>query len=199
MDTAVALVQTYLHVNGYFTVTEYPLVEAMRRGQVRSRTDLDIMAFRFGAMRHEPGRIRGLMGTEIDVALNTPADGPDMIIGEVKEGAARFNEAMRNEHVLRAALVRFGCCGPATVPEVVRRLLAHGTTRTPAGHYVRLVAFGMTTRSDKLLPEQHVVSLSHIVEFLRGHIAEHRAILRSGGAKDPTMALLLLLDKAGVR
>lgn len=28
MDTAVALVQAYLHVNGYFTVTEYPVLEA---------------------------------------------------------------------------------------------------------------------------------------------------------------------------
>jgi hypothetical protein len=30
MDNAVALVQAYLRVNGYFTVAEYPVVEAMR-------------------------------------------------------------------------------------------------------------------------------------------------------------------------
>jgi hypothetical protein len=29
MDTAVALTQAYLHVNGYFTVTEYPVLESM--------------------------------------------------------------------------------------------------------------------------------------------------------------------------
>lgn len=46
MDTAVALVQAYLHINGYFTVTEYALVEVSHR-HARSRTDLDILAFRF--------------------------------------------------------------------------------------------------------------------------------------------------------
>ena len=33
MDTAVALVQSYLHVNGYFTVVEYPVLG--RAGAVR--------------------------------------------------------------------------------------------------------------------------------------------------------------------
>ena len=32
MDTAVALVQAYLHVNGYFTVTEYQIYEARAHG-----------------------------------------------------------------------------------------------------------------------------------------------------------------------
>jgi hypothetical protein len=31
MDNAVALVRAYLHVNGYFTVTEYPVVEAVHK------------------------------------------------------------------------------------------------------------------------------------------------------------------------
>ena len=47
MDTAVALVQAYLNVNGYFTVIEYPVLEAYRRGHARSVTDLDVLAFRF--------------------------------------------------------------------------------------------------------------------------------------------------------
>jgi hypothetical protein len=32
MDSAVALVRGYLHVNRYFTVCEHPIVEALRRG-----------------------------------------------------------------------------------------------------------------------------------------------------------------------
>lgn len=36
MDNAVALVQAYLRVNGYFTVTEYPVVEAMKSGEFRN-------------------------------------------------------------------------------------------------------------------------------------------------------------------
>ena len=53
MDTAVALVQAYLNVNGYFTVVEYPVLEAYRGGHARSVTDLDVLAFRFPHAGHE--------------------------------------------------------------------------------------------------------------------------------------------------
>ena len=53
MDTAVALVQAYLNVNGYFTVVEYPVLEAYRGRPARSVTDLDILAFRFAGAGHE--------------------------------------------------------------------------------------------------------------------------------------------------
>lgn len=43
MDTAVALVNAYLHINGYFTVTEYQVIESHYNG-ARARTDLDILA-----------------------------------------------------------------------------------------------------------------------------------------------------------
>ena len=46
MDTAVGLVNAYLHVNGYFTVTEYPVIESDPHG-ARSRTDLAILAVHF--------------------------------------------------------------------------------------------------------------------------------------------------------
>ena len=38
MDNAVALVQTYLRVNGYFTVTESPILKGSL-GQFREVTD----------------------------------------------------------------------------------------------------------------------------------------------------------------
>jgi hypothetical protein len=75
--------------------------------------------------------------------------------------------------------------------------MATGAASTAVGHRVRLVAFGMSVGTDGRLPGQHAVSLGHIVEFLRNHIAEHRSVLRAAGSKDPTMALLLLLDKVG--
>jgi hypothetical protein len=40
MDNAVALVQAYLRVNGYFTVAEYPVLEATRDGGYRAATDV---------------------------------------------------------------------------------------------------------------------------------------------------------------
>lgn len=199
MDTAVALVQTYLHVNGYFTVTEYPLVEALKRGQVRSRTDLDIIAFRFAPGEETRARLRGDTARHVDPLLKAPLDAPDMIIGEVKEGATRFNEAMRDEHVLRAALARFGCCPPAAADPVVHSLLTDGAARTPAGHHVRLVAFGISGRKNALRRGEHVVELSHVIRFLQRHVAEHRSILRASATKDAALAVLILLDKAGIR
>ncbi len=49
MDTAVALVEAYLRVNGYFTIAEYPVVEELRGERHRTLTDIDILAFRFPA------------------------------------------------------------------------------------------------------------------------------------------------------
>lgn len=47
MDISVAIVQAYLRINGYFTVSEYPVVEAMRHGGYRAAAELDILAVRF--------------------------------------------------------------------------------------------------------------------------------------------------------
>ena len=100
MDTAVALVQAYLRINGYFTVAEYPVLETYGREHARTVTDLDILAFRFAGAGHEVIRSRGRhrdvsRGAGTDPLLRCPADRPDMIVGEVKEGAARFNAAVR--------------------------------------------------------------------------------------------------------
>ena len=147
MDTSVALVQAYLHVNGYFTVAEYPVLEAFRGEHARSVTDLDILAFRFAGAGHEVIRGRGrrpLAGRALapDPILGCPADRPDMIVGEVKEGAARLNAAMRDPVVLEVALSRFGCCPAEHAPTLTRQLLARGHATTPAGHSIRMVAFG---------------------------------------------------------
>ncbi len=44
MDVGTSLVQTYLRVNGYFTATEYPLIETVRDGSPRTVTDIDMLA-----------------------------------------------------------------------------------------------------------------------------------------------------------
>lgn len=82
MDTAVALVQAYLHVNGYFTVTEYPVLEVFGRAQVGSVTDLDILAYRFANAGHDlvsGGAHRPLDGRVqvVDPVLGSEA--PDVI------------------------------------------------------------------------------------------------------------------------
>ena len=47
MDAAIALVQTYLYANGFFTVTEYPVLEHMASSSPRTITDVDVLAVRF--------------------------------------------------------------------------------------------------------------------------------------------------------
>jgi len=50
MDNAVALVQAYLRINGYFTVAEFPILEGSH-GQLHEVTDLDMLAIRFPGAR----------------------------------------------------------------------------------------------------------------------------------------------------
>lgn len=197
MDTAVALVQAYLTINRYFTVTEYPLVEHSK-GQPRARTDLDILAFRLVA-RHSVDDRAALVGDtarSIDVALRAPSDRSDMIIGEVKEGTAQFNPATRDPLVIQAALQRFGCCDVRDAEETTRTLLRRGVTRTACGHQVRMLAFGAVPEGQPNL--SHTISLVHVVTFLMRHIAANRDLFRTAPAKHPALAWLALLDKLGV-
>jgi len=201
MDTAVALVQAYLHVNGYFTVAEYPVLESFRSDHARTVTDLDILAFRFAGAGHEVIRGRGSQqlvkpGLETDSVLRCPSDRPDMIVGEVKEGAARFNAAMRNPAVLAVALARFGCCREEHVHEVVSQLLSRGSASAPGGHSVRMVAFG-DVGGDNQPSTGMTVSMRHVVEFLQEHLRQHWEVLRYAQLRDPAFAVLALLEKWG--
>ncbi len=200
MDNAVALVQAYLHINGYFTVTEYPVVEAMKYHGYRTATDLDILAFRFpGAERLVPVKGRR-QPTDVEVfapdpALGALAEHADMIIGEVKEGCAELNQGATDPDVLRAVLTRFGCCSPEEVPQVVKALLQRGHTVTPCGHRIRMIAFGSVTepRGDR---KYEVISLGHVVSFLQDYIRQHWEVLRQAQFKDSTFGFLVMLEKA---
>lgn len=96
MDHAVALVQAYLQLNGYFTSAEYPIIASAGRNGFRTITDIDILAFRFPtgapmarkAARKTP---KGLDVSDLDPGLGIPTTQIDMIIGEVKEGRVGIN------------------------------------------------------------------------------------------------------------
>ena len=199
MDNAVALVQAYLRVNGYFTVTEFPVIEALRGGAYRTATDLDILAVRFpGAGQLVPGSRRRSSAdqehTVTDPALGIPADHGDMLVGEVKEGRAVLNAAATDPAVLRTVLVRFGCCSREEAPTAVEALLREGSTLLPTGHRIRLVAFGSVTpgAGAKYLS----VSLGQIVTFLQQYLRDHWEILRHAEYKDPALGFLVMLEKA---
>jgi hypothetical protein len=195
-------VQAYLHVNGYFTVTEYPVLEAFSGKHGRSVTDLDVLAFRFAGAGHDVirGRGRRPLGDRAlvpDPILGCPTDRPDMIVGEVKEGVARLNAAMRDPLVLEVALSRFGCCSAEHAAALTRQLVARGHATTPAGHSIRMVAFGDSP--DGAIQEPWTtVPMRHVVLFLRGYLREHWAVLRHAQIRDPVLGMLALIEKWGV-
>ena len=196
MDTAVALVNAYLHINGYFTVTEYQVIESHYQG-ARARTDLDILAVRFpgaGRLVFGGGAASKAHVIPPDPHLNCPMNETDMIIGEVKEGRAEFNEGLWSPAVLKTVLVRFGCCSMDHVGGVVDALLRQGHARTHCGHRVRLVAFGVSP--DGRSGKYEVISLGRIHRFLIDYIREHWDLIRASEFKDPAFGLLVVLEKA---
>ena len=199
MDHAVALVETYLRVNGYFTVTEFPVIERMKNGDYRTATDLDILAFRFpGAGRlvlSSPGKSEQAESLEVDPELGCNRDQADMLIGEVKEGRAELNRGARDPAVLRAVLTRFGCCHPQHVPDVVKTLLHNSCAKTHCGHIVRLVAFGSLPAFAET-PRCQVITLGHVQKFLCDYMRGHWDVLRHAQFKEPAFGFLLMLEKA---
>lgn len=198
MDNAVALVQAYLRINGYFTVAEYPILETHGRNAVQMATDIDILAFRFpGAIRQVVGKRseKWQQGLSIpDPDLRVPRGAPDMIIGEVKEGRAHINKSMRNSSIMSAALARFGCCDPRHAERTAQKLLGSGRAQTPEGHTVRIVVFASSGADERRF---QVISLAHITEFLRSYLREHWEILHHAQFRDPVLSLLMTLEKAG--
>jgi hypothetical protein len=174
MDTAVALVQAYLHVNGYFTVAEHPVLESMRGNHVRTVTDLDILAYRLpGAgddlLHRNPRRAPQRQSPDVDPALCAPAGRADMIVGEVKQGPARLKQALRDAGTLEVALARFGCCPVDESRDVSRRLLSHGRADTSGGHEIRVVPFGDT-------PDRLGVMSRHVGQSTDGWLGSDRGV-----------------------
>ena len=194
MDNAVDLVQVYLRLNGYFTVTEYPVIEVLRHGGFRAATDIDILAVRFAAAGR-PFVINP--HSEVfapDPALAIPEGEIDLIIAEVKEGKAELNEGATNSAVLRAALSRFGCCAYDELDGIVKTLLYKGHARTPCGHQVRLMAFGSTVESPHR--EYRVITLGNVKRYLEDYIRNNWPMIRQAQFKDPAFGFLATLEKA---
>lgn len=199
MDNAVGLVQAYLRLNGYFTVSEFPVIAAAKGGGYRTVTDLDILAFRFPhAGRVTPGHGGRISSDEDhldpDPILGVSAELADMIVGEVKEGRAALNEPATNPGVVRAALAAFGCCSRDEAPGIVQTLLQDGTAQLPIGHRIRYIVFAGLTGG--AVGPYDVISIRHVVEFLRGYIEKHWEVLRHADSKDPIFGFLMTLAKA---
>ena len=201
MDHAVALVQAYLQLNGYFTSAEYPIIAAAGRNGFRTLTDIDVLAFRFpsGLPSPEPvssnGRTpRGLDMSDIDPGLGVPSESIDMVIGEVKEGRVGINSGARDPEILKAVIGRLG---DSTVDRdtVVTDLLTHGSATLPSGFVIRLIAFGSFPPGAPV-PPCRIISLGHVLEFLQHYVRKHWNMLRHLQFKDPAIGFLMTLEKA---
>lgn len=197
MDIAVALVQAYLHVNGYLTVTEYPVAELTRKRGIQSATDIDVLGIRLPqAGGVVPARSRNhVNGFVADPVLGVEEGVTDFIIAEVKEGPAQLNAGTRSPAVLTAVLLRFGCCPANEVPENVERLLAHGRSRSSTNMVIRLLAFGSEADAVPPVPSLEI-SHAHLIRFLQEHMREHWELFRQVHTKDPVFGFLLLTEKA---
>src|SRR5436853_348429 len=200
MDHAVALVQAYLQLNGYFTSAEYPIIAAAGRNGFRTITVIDILAFRFpsglpsASMARRKPTPRGLDTSELDPGLGAPGDSIDMIIGEVKEGRVGINSGVRDPAVLRAVVSRLGDPNIDT-DAVVHDLLEGGAARLPSGFMVRLVAFGALPPGAPV-PPCRIVSLGHVLQFLQTYVRKHWNVLRHLQFKDPAFGFLMTMEKA---
>jgi hypothetical protein len=195
MDTAVALVKTYLQANGFFTVTEYPSLESVGL-TTRTVTDIDVLALRFpGAGGLGSEAPTGGLRIEPDSALKVSDQQIELIIGEVKEGAAELNKAARDPAVVAAALRRFGAMARDVEDELVAELLDDGEAFHPAGIRVRQMVFATkppTQRNYSYL----WMNIGDIAEWLQDRVERHWDEIKMIQSKDPALSFLLLFEKA---
>lgn len=194
MDTAVALVKSYLQTNGFFTVTEYPILESIGL-TTRNVTDIDVLAIRFpGAGGIGSDAPTGGLRISPDPQLDVSDEQIEVIIGEVKEGAAELNKAARDPAVIAAALLRFGALRPEVVDQIVGELLDDGEALHPAGIRIRQMVFATkppTTRSYRYL----WMDIGEITRWMQAQVAENWDMIKTVQSKDPALSFILLFEK----
>ena len=199
MDIGVELVEAYLRLNGYFTVSEFEVQRETSPGNYQTVTDLDIIAVRFPgpiyiADSHSSGESPALLVE--DSVLQLEDDVVDIIIGEVKQGEAVFNPNLTDHHALHTVLQRVAWLYDASVHDVARelasKLVCHENTRHSTRVRTRLVAFGRSPVNDL-----HTISLTHIFNSMIGQFEQHGDALRAAQFKNPAAALIRLLVKTG--
>lgn len=202
MNAGVRLVHAYLTLNGYFTISELPIIRELRHGGYVGVTDLDLLAVRFPragyvVTRGRPGPDDDLHLKGDDQLLDLP-DHVDVIIAEVKEGKARLNDALRTREALHAAVRRVGCVPEPQMGPAVAELRDRGEARLGAAESaiptrIRLLAFG----DGKAGPRDGyaVFPLKDVARFVQGHLDRYHAVLTPADLGDTALGLMHLLRK----
>jgi len=199
VDIAVSLVESYLRLNGYLTLSEFEIQSRVADGTFETFTDIDIMGMRFPGEVYAGDPHDGVDARLLllhDDALGLVDGQIDVIVGEVKQGAAQFNPGIRRHEVLHQILRRVQWLFEMSLAEVVDDLARHSLCIVPARGggtvRVRLVAFGRAPANDL-----HTITHAHIVETLvRFFLGEDHAF-RPAQFSAPAPAMLNLLLKSG--
>lgn len=199
MDIAVDLVESYLRLTGYLTLSEFEIQARNPDGTFDTLTDVDIMAVRF------PGEVyagdpHGEEDARLllldDPALMLEPGQTDIIIGEVKQGRAEFNPGISRHRVLHSVLRRVEWLFESGVDDVVRDLAACRVCVAPGrgggSIRVRLVAFGRAPEATV-----NVIPHAHIVETMLGFFETMDDAFRPVQFRDAAPAMLSLLRKSG--
>jgi len=196
MDVAVNLVESYLRLNGYLTLSEFEVQRRGKNGLYETVTDVDMVALRF------PGEIFAADEHDAQILLiNDPGlhledEIIDVVIGEVKQGEAVFNPSLTRHDVLHTVLQRFSWIYDDGLDPVIDALqtdgVSYASARSGGTVRTRLVAFG---RADET--NLNTISLTHVIETTMAFMDKFEDVLRPAQFKEPAPALLRLLAKTG--
>ena len=199
MDIAVNLVENYLRLTGYMTLSEFEVQRRDNRGRFKTVTDIDVMAIRFpgDVFIGDPHKAADCEMLIIDdPVLELDDNTIDIIVGEVKQGQAELNPGIKDHGVLHSMLRRVEWIYEVNINEVIDGLQRDGIFMAPSkgGGRVRtrLVAFGRSRFSNL-----NTVSLSHIITTMLSFFEEHEDAFRPIQFREPAPAFLSLLLKSG--
>ena len=195
-----SLVEGYLRLCGYLTLSEFGIQGRAPDGSFESITDVDVMGLRL------PGEIYAAQPDGPDAHLLLIEDPVlqlqpglvDVIIGEVKQGEAQFNPGLRRREVLSTLLQRVEWLYGEPLDAVVESLSAHYVRMSPGrgGGQIRtrLVAFGRSAHCDL-----HTISHAHMVEAMTGFLSGLGDAFHPVQFYEAAPAMLSLLVKHGFR
>ena len=199
MDIAVNLVENYLRLTGYMTLSEYEVQRRDKQGQFKTVTDVDIMGIRFPGDvylgdPHKEAECELLVID--DPVLELEPETIDVIVGEVKQGRAELNPGIKDHAVLHSMLRRVEWLYGVELSEVIDALQRKELSVVPGkgeGRVrTRLVAFGRSRHSNV-----NTIALGHIVTTMLDFFEEHDDAFRPVQFREPAPAFLRLLLKAG--
>lgn len=199
MDIAVNLVENYLRLTGYLTLSELEVQRRDPKGRYRTVTDVDVIGIRMPGSIYvgDPHKAQDCALLQLeDDALTLEDDMVDIILGEVKQGPAELNSGIKDHAVLHSVLRRFEWLfadDTQTVIEDLQRTLVHrGDGRQGGLVRVRIVAFG---RADEF--SETIIPLDRIISTMLGFFDEYEEAFRPIHFREPAPAFLRLLTKSG--